>query len=290
MTRLRRSLLFVPGNNPGMLINAPVLGADSVIFDLEDAVSIDEKDSARCLVSHAISHLDYSSVEVIVRINPLDSVFGEKDVEAVCRYKPDALMIPKATVESVMKVDSFIREIEDSCGFQAGSIKLVPLIETAWGVEKVFDIASASRRVVAILLGGEDLTSDMGVKRTKEGGEILYARNKVATVCRALKIDAIDTPFTDVEDFPGLLEDTTKAKNLGFSGKAAINPRQIDTIHQVFAPSQQEIEYALSVLEARDKAEKEGRGVFSLRGKMVDAPVIKRAETVIEQAKMLRLL
>lgn len=290
MKKLRRTMLFMPGNNPGMLQNAAILGADSIILDLEDAVSLTEKDSARILVREAIKNIDYSNVEVVVRTNPLDTEFGAKDVDTIARVKPDTLMIPKADEEEIKTVDKMLDDIEKEEGFEAGSIKVIPLVETAYGLENVYNIIKASKRVVAILLGGEDLTSDLGIKRTKEGEEIFYARNRVATACRALRVDSIDTPFTDTNDYEGLMKDTAKARSLGLTGKAAINPRQIDTIHSVLAPTEQEIKHALRVLDAMEEAKREGKGVFSLDGKMVDAPIINRATTTVELAKILGII
>jgi citrate lyase subunit beta / citryl-CoA lyase len=290
MKKLRRTMLFMPGNNPGMLQNAGILGADSIILDLEDAVSLTEKDSARILVREAIKNVDYSGVEVTVRINPLTTEFAREDIDVIGRIKPDALMVPKATEEELIEVHSILDKIEEEEGFEKGSIKLIPLVESAYGVENVYNIIKASNRVTAILLGGEDLTSDLGIKRTKEGEEIFYARNKVAVACRAMKIDSIDTPFTDTNDFEGLEKDTRKAKSLGMTGKASINPRQIDTIHSVYAPTKEEIRHAERVLDAMEEAEREGKGVFSLDGKMVDAPIINRAKTTIELAKVLGLI
>lgn len=290
MKKLRRTMLFMPGNNPGMLQNAAILGADSIILDLEDAVSIPEKDSARILVREAIKNVDYSKVEVVVRVNPLDNEFGAVDVDTIARVKPETIMVPKADEEEIKLVHEMLNKIEKEEGFEEGSIKLIPLVETAFGLENVYNIIKASNRVTAILLGGEDLTADLGIKRTKEGEEIFYARNKVATACKALKVDAIDTPFTDTNDYEGLEKDTAKAKSLGMTGKASINPRQIDTIHAVFAPTEIEIKHALRILDAMEEAKKEGKGVFSVDGKMVDAPVINRAVTTVELAKRLALI
>jgi len=290
MKKLRRTMLFMPGNNPGMLQNAGILGADSIILDLEDAVSLTEKDSARILVREAIKNVDYSDVEVTVRINPLTTEFAREDIDVIARVKPDALMIPKATEEELVEVHSILDKIEEEEGFEKGAIKLMPLVESAYGVENVYNIIKASNRVTGILLGGEDLTSDLGIKRTKEGDEIFYARNKVAVACKAMKVDSIDTPFTDTNDYEGLEKDTRKAKSLGMTGKASINPRQIDTIHSVYAPTKEEIRHAQRVLDAMEEAEKEGKGVFSLDGKMVDAPIINRAKTTIDLAKTLGLI
>jgi citrate lyase subunit beta/citryl-CoA lyase len=290
MKRLRRTMLFMPGNNPGMLQNAGILGADSIILDLEDAVSLTEKDSARILVRDAIKNIDYSEVEVVVRVNPMDTEFGKPDVDVIARVKPDTLLVPKADEEQIKFVDGMLAKIEQEEGFQVGSIKIIALIETAIGLETIYSVIKASNRIVGVLLGGEDLTSDLGIKRTKEGEEIFYARNKVATACRALKVDSIDTPFTDTNDYEGLAKDTAKAKSLGFTGKSSINPRQIDIIHSVYAPTQLEIKYAIRILDAKEEAEKEGKGVFSLDGKMIDAPVINRATTTVELGKMLGLI
>ena len=283
-------MLFMPGNNPGMLQDAAILGADSIILDLEDAVSLTEKDSARILVREAIKTIDYSQVEVVVRVNPLDTEFGPHDVDVIARVKPDTLLIPKADEEEIRLVDKMLDKIEKEEGYIAGSIKLIALIETAIGLETVYNVIKASQRIVGVLLGGEDLTSDLGIKRTKEGDEIFYARNKVAIACRALKVDCIDTPFTDTNDYEGLAKDTAKAKNLGLTGKSAINPRQIEVIHSVFAPTAAELKHALRVLDAMKEAEKEGKGVCSLDGKMIDAPVINRATSIVDQCISLGII
>jgi len=289
MKRLRRTMLFMPGNNPGMLQSAGILGADSIILDLEDAVSLTEKDSARILVREAIKNLDYSNVELVVRVNPITTEFALVDIDVIARVKPDALMIPKATEEELKTIDEMLIKIEKEEGFDAGSIKLIPIVETAYGLQNVYNIIKSCNRIVAILLGGEDLTSDLGIKRTKEGEEIFYARNQVSIACKAMKVDSIDTPFTDTNDFEGLEKDTRKAKSLGFTGKAAISPKHIDTIHSVFAPTFDEIKHAKRVLMAMEEAEKEGKGVFSLDGKMVDAPIINRAKNTVELARLLSL-
>lgn len=288
--KLRRSMLFMPGNNPGMLQSAGILGADSIILDLEDAVSLTEKDSARILVREAIKHVDYDGVEVVVRINPLSTPYADEDIEIIGRVKPDALMVPKATEEELEEIHRRLDRIEVEEGFENQSIKLIPIVESAYGVENVYSIIKASSRVVAVLLGGEDLTSDMGIKRSKAGEEIFYARNRVAVACKAMRVDSIDTPFTDTNDYEGLKKDITLAKSLGMTGKSSINPRQIDTIHEVYAPTEGEILHAQRVLAAKEEAEREGKGVFSLDGKMVDAPVINRAKNIVALSEKLGLI
>lgn len=290
MERLRRTMLFIPGNNPGMLQNADILGADSVILCLEDAVSIPEKDAARILVRNAIRNINFYNSEIVVRVNPLSTEFGREDVLEIAGALPNALMVPKATEEDIIAVDEMLSQIEKKNGFEKGNIKLFPLIETAYGLENVYSIIKSSNRNVGVLLGAEDLTADLGIKRTKIGEEIFYARSKVAAACRALRVDAIDTPFTDLDDMESFIKDINKGKSIGMTGKAAINPRQIDIIHEVYAPTEDEIRYAERVIEATEEAKREGRGVFSLDGKMVDAPIIARAETILKKARLAGLL
>lgn len=288
--KLRRTMLFMPGNNPGMLQTADTFGADSVIFDLEDAVALTEKDAARILVTEAMRTMNYGETEVVIRINPLSSPFAMTDIDKMARLKPDAILLPKATPEDMEILKKELERIEKEEGFESGTIKVHALVETAYGVETVYETIKSSNRIQAVLLGGEDLAADLAVKRTKDSEELFYARTKVVNACKALKVDAIDTPFTDTNDYEGLAGDSRKAKMLGFSGKLAINPRQIDTIHEVYSPTKQEINNALRVMAAKEEAEKEGLGVFSLDGKMVDLPIINRAIQTLEIAEMIGLL
>ena len=287
---LRRTMLFMPGNNPGMLQTAPVFGSDAVIFDLEDAVALTEKDAARVLISEALKTNKYDTVEVVVRINPLSTPYAEKDIDVIARLKPDAILLPKACPEDIKVLDEKLNVIEKEMGFEAGCIKIHPLVETTYGVETVYETIKASPRVISVLLGGEDLAADLGVKRTKASDELFYARTKVVNACKACKVDAIDTPFTDTNDYEGLMADSLKAKMLGFTGKLAINPRQIDTIHEAYSPSQAEINHALRVMAAKEEAAREGLGVFSLDGKMVDLPIINRAIHTLDIARLIGLI
>ncbi len=283
MKGLRRSFQFVPANNPGMLMSADILGADSVIFDLEDAVALTEKDAARELLTQALSTFDYTGIEVVVRINPPDSGFARADIQALAGLPVDAILLPKATVETLRQVGPWL----DEAGF-TGS--LIALIESALGVEEAYELIRVDPRIDGVLLGGEDLTSDLGVARTKAGNEINYARTRVVSACRAAKITCIDTPWTDGEDLEGLARDTEYARSIGFSAKSSINPRHLPVIHDVFAPKQAQILHALRVMEAMELAEREGKGVFSLDGKMVDAPIIARARQTLDLAQALGLI
>lgn len=285
-----RSLLFLPGNDPNMLVNGDVLGADGIIFDLEDAVAPDQKDAARVLVRNVLGFLDYSRVAVIVRINPIDSgVCWQKDLDEIVPLKPDMIMPTKVGgPEDIKIVSDYIGVIEGKHGLTRGTVKLLPLIETARGIENAGGIAAADGRISAIFLGAEDLTADMRCKRTPEGGEISYARSRVVIAARAAGVEPIDTPFTDINDDEGIKTDALLAKSLGFSGKAAISPRHVEVINHVFSPSPEEIEYAGEVMAAIKRSEALGRGAVSLRGKMIDKPVAVRAARILEMAGRLK--
>lgn len=235
-------MLFLPGNTPNMLINGDTLGADTVIFDLEDAVSPDEKDAARILVRNALKYQNFSGCEVVVRINPTDTEFWKEDLDAVIPLKPDMIMPTKVSGgEMIREVSAYMGQVEERSGIEKGSVKILPLIETALGVEKAFEIASSDVRVAGLFLGGEDFTADMHCKRTKEGQEIFYARTRLVCAARAWGIEAYDTPFTDVEDMEGLRKDTEFAKSLGFAGKAVISPRHVDIVNEVFSPQRRRL-------------------------------------------------
>ena len=285
---MRRSMLFLPGNTPNMLINGSHLGSDALIFDLEDAVSPAEKDSARILVRNTLKYMDLGSCETIVRINSIDTDYWKRDLDAVIPYKPNLIMLPKTnSAEDARVADAYISEVEQRCGMEVGTVKLMPLIETALGVENAFGIATSCKRVAAIFLGAEDLTADLRCKRTKGGAEINYARTRLVMAARAANIDVYDTPFTDVNDDEGIRIDAEYAKALGFTGKASISPRHVEVINEVFSPTMQEIDYAYEVMEAIRIAKEQGRGVISLRNKMIDAPIVARAEQTIAMAREL---
>ena len=287
---MRRSMLFLPGSTPNKIINGDSMGADAVILDLEDAVSPDEKDAARILVRHAIKSLGFPGVEIIIRINSIDTDYWKADLDEVIPLKPALIMPPKTSCAAdVLAVDAYISELEDKLGFERNTVKLIPLIETALGVENAFQIASATKRVAALFLGGEDLTADLRCKRTKEGNEINYARPRLVCAARAAGVDVYDTPFTDVNDDEGIWTDAEYAKSLGFTGKSAISPRHVSVINSVFSPSQKDIDYAYEVMEAIRLAKEQGRGVISLRGKMIDAPIVARAQQTIAAAEELGL-
>lgn len=286
---MRRSMMFLPGNSPRMLMNGPVLPADSLIFDLEDAVSPDQKDAARIMVQHTLNNLDFSKKEIVVRINDLESEFWKKDLEVILEANPHVIMPPKvACAPDIHKLDTFITELQEKNGKDYSHIGILPLIELAIGVENAFEIASASPRVVGLFLGGEDLSANLRSPRTKASWEIFYARTRLINAARAAEIDVIDTPFTDTNDMEGLRKDAEFAKSLGFSGKAVISPRHLDIVNEVFSPTKDEIEWAHEVMEVIEIGKKEGRGAVSLHGKMIDKPIVMRAEQILAADKAMQ--
>jgi citrate lyase subunit beta / citryl-CoA lyase len=286
MEKLRRTMLYVPGNNAGMVKDAHIYRSDSVMFDLEDSVSLNEKDSARLLIFNALKILDYEGIETVVRINGLDTPFGEDDIKAMVRAQPDIIRIPKAdSAEDIHKVEALIEREEKLAGIEPGTIKLMAAIEGPLGVINAYAIASASKRLVGIALGAEDYVTNMKTKRSPEGVEILFARSQIVTAARAAGIYALDTVYSDVNNEEGFVEEVKLIKQLGFDGKSVISPRQISPVHRIYTPEQKEIDFAIRVIEAIKEAEEKGSGVISLDGKMVDKPIVDRAERVLAMAK-----
>ena len=284
-----RSLLFIPGNLPNMLQNAYLFDADAIIFDLEDSVHILEKDNARNLCSEfLLSTKKPLNVENLVRINSLDSPFFMNDLETLVSDKIDGIVVPKATIEILNKLNDILSKIENIKNMTT-HLKLIPIIESAFSVIEVDKIASLPR-VSGLLLGAEDLARDLGITRTKKGNEIFYAREKVIMACAAFNILAIDTPYTDVYDDDGLKEDVILASSLGMKAKSAIHPRHIEWINKAFSPSMDEIKLAFLIIDAKAKADLEGKGAFSVNGKMVDKPIIDKALDTIARAKAFHLI
>lgn len=280
-----RSLMFLPGNTPNMLINGDTLGADALILDLEDAVSPSEKDSARVLVRNYLKNLKARKQFFIVRINSTNTDYWQDDLSEIIPVKPDCVMPTKVNGDKMLnKISDFISSLEKKFDIPEGTTTLLPLIETAEGVENAFNIASVNNRIFGIALGAEDLSADLRCRRTKEGSEILYARTRLICAGRAAGVEIFDTPFTDVNDIEGLCKDINFARGLGFSGKLVISPRHIDYINELFSPTEQEINYAIEVLECIKEAEKLGKGAVSLHGKMIDAPIVARAKQIYEAA------
>ena len=287
MERLRRTMMFLPASNPGMIRDAIIYGADSIMFDLEDSVSLKEKDTARFLLYQALKAFDFSSTETVVRINSLD-LGGVDDIKAMVRSGIDIIRLPKTEeANDIIEVEKIIEEVEKECGREIGSTKMMAAIEGPKGVLNAYSIATASKRLVAIALGAEDYVTSMKTRRYPERNseEIFFARSMILHAARAAGIDAIDTVFSNVNDMDTLRKETEFIKQLGFDGKSVINPRQIKIVNEVFAPKENEIRNALDVIRAIHEAEAKGSGVIALNGKMIDKPIVDRAQRVLMLAK-----
>lgn len=283
MKKLRRSMLFLPGSSAAMLSTAYIYKPDSIMFDLEDAVSLKEKDSARLLVFHALQHPMYKNIETVVRINPLNTPFGLKDLEAAVRAGVDIIRLPKTdTPEDIYQLEREIVRIEESCGRPVGSTQLMAAIESAVGVINAVAIAKSSKRLMGIALAAFDYVMDMQTERG-DGTELFYARCAVLHAARGAGIDAFDVVYADINDEAGFLKEVDLIKRMGFNGKSLINPRQIDVLHNAYAPTQEEVDYAERVIAAAEEGERNGLGVISLNGKMIDAPIINHARVVIDR-------
>ena len=285
MEKMRRSMMFVPGNNPGMLQNAGIYGADTIIMDVEDSVSVGEKDSARYLVAEAIKTISYPC-EVAVRINHISTPYGRKDLEVILPSHPDLIRLPMAqSADEIKEIDGIITAAEEKYGFEPGSIKMMAAIETPKGLFNAQAIAEASPRMVAIAIGAEDFIANLKTTRSKDGSELVVARGHLVLAARAAGVQVIDTVFSDVNDEEGFIAEVKRIKQLGFDGKSVINPRQIGIVHDIFMPTEKEIEFSKRVLAAFQEALAKNSGVISLDGKMIDKPIVDRAERVLAYAE-----
>ncbi len=279
--RLRRSRLYASGSNPRLLVGIDLHGADCVLLDLEDSVPPGEKAAARTLVKHLLAALDFPE-EVWVRINPLDT-YGREDLAEVMPGRPHGVCLPKAEcAEEVREAADAMARIENEFGIPDGTTWIMPIIETARGVLRTEEIAAASNRVAAVAFGAEDFTRDVGAKRTPES--LMFARSMIVAGAKAAGVQASDTVYANLEDEEGLITETRLARDLGFDGKGALNPRQIAPIHAVFSPSEQEVEQARRIVAAAEEAQAQGLGAIAIGGKMIDKPVLDRARRTLKLA------
>lgn len=284
MQRLRRTMMFVPGNNPGMMADAHIYGPDSIMLDLEDSVTMAEKDAARQLVYQALKTVDYGNTEMVVRINPLNTPYGKKDIEAVVKAGVDVIRMPKTeTAEEVVEVEREIERVERELGC-VGRTKIMAAIESTLGIVNAYAIATASPRMMGIALGAEDYCANLKAQRTPGGDELRLARETIVVAARAAGIDALDTVYSNLNDMETFRQEVEYIKTLGFDGKSIINPRQIEVINEVFAPKEKEITKARAIIAAIKEAEAKGSGVIALNGKMIDRPVVIRAQRTINLA------
>lgn len=287
MIKLRRTMLFVPGNNTSMVVNAGIYPVDSLMFDLEDSVAIDQKDSARFVLHEALRTINYQGKELIVRINSLSSGIGVKDLEYLIPLNKVAIRLPKTDcAQDVLDCEEIIERLEKENNIEIGSTRMMAAIESAKGVLHAEEIANSSKRLIGIALGAEDLVTDLHTKRSPSGLELNFARSMILMAARSAKIAAIDTVYSDLNNMEGFKAEVEMIKQLGFDGKSIINPRQIKVIHDVFSPTEKEIFSALEIIDKMEEAKDKKTGVIAINGKMVDKPIIERAQRVIEIAKV----
>ncbi len=284
--KLCRTMLFCPATNPKMYLDAPFLGADCILFDLEDAIRYADKDAARDLLCEGIKSLDFGDKIVCVRVNALSTPFGEDDVRAIVPAGVRYIRLTTCeTKEDIEQLDRILTELEETHGIEKGSVKIQCSIESPLGVHNMEEIVRASSRVVSMSFGAEDYTRLLNVDRTADATELFYARTKMVNVAKVVGIEAIDTSWTDFNNLEGFEKEAKLGKQLGFSGKTCIHPSQIEVVHGVFTPTQKEIEYSLVVLQAMKDANIEHGGVIQLNGKMIDIPVIEKAKRIVALAK-----
>ena len=287
--RLRRALLFMPGDNMHKIEKGAGLGIDGMIMDLEDGVALSKKAVARTTTLYALQTLQFGTTERLIRINPVGSPFWRDDLAGTIEGHPDCYIIPKVeSAEQVKRVAIWLREAEHQRGWE--KTPLIAIIETALGIVHLTEIAMANRRLVALAFGAEDFAGSIGATRTPAGKEVLYARSAVVTHAAAFGLSAIDTPFVNLNDDDGLIRDTTSGMQMGYTGKLAIHPKQITPITQTFNPTESAIAYARRVLEANTAQQEGGTGVFELDGQMIDMPMVHAAETVMARAKAANLI
>ena len=285
-----RSLLFVPGNAPRMLERALGLAPDAFIPDMEDSVPWDEKANAREVVASYIPQLAKTGKPVIPRVNSLDSGLLEADLAAVVGPRVFGVSVGKVDdAEILNQVSALIGEAERRAGMADGAVRLVPWIESASAIVNAYDICRASARTVAVALGAEDFTNDMEIERRDDDAELVYPRSVIAVAARAAGVLALDTPYFAFRDADGLRENSRASRGVGFRGRFAIHPAQIDTVNEVYSPSAEQIDRARREIEAFEEAASVGRGSTSLDGKVVDVPVVKRAQALIERAREMGL-
>jgi citrate lyase beta subunit len=282
---IRRALLFMPGDSRGKIEKGITLDVDSIIMDLEDGVALNQKAAARTTAAAALRELNFGDTEKLVRLNPVGSSLYRDDLEATVSARPDGYVLPKVeSAAEVQAVSAALAEVESTQGWEASSIVLIAIVETARGIVNLREIAESDSRLVALAFGAEDLAGDMGAVRTPEGWEGFYARSAVVLHAKANHLQAIDTPFVRLDDEEGLLKETRAALHMGYTGKLAVHPKQIEPIHAVFTPTKKEVEAAQRLIEAHHAHQASGAGVFQLEGKMVDLPMIQAAEAVLARA------
>ena len=277
-----RSMLFVPGDKEKMLLKSLALGADSVIWDLEDAVALTEKQTARATICKTLQNIQSAHVPIYIRVNSLGTNMLDVDLDSVVQQGVYGILFPKAESSSQVKeLDSIMSRVEKQRGLPEGSVKVQCLLETCLGIIHAYAIASASPRVEAVCFGAEDFTLDLGTPRTRDGIESAYSRAAIAVAAGAAKVLAIDSVYSDLNDEEGLVNECRMVRQLGYRGKFAIHPKQLDVINREFSPSESELAFAQRIMEAFNRPENVNAGVITVDGKMIDAPILERARRLV---------
>jgi len=282
----RRALLYMPGDDRRKIEKATTLGVDSICMDMEDGVAANKKAEARAVIAQAMKELDFGNSERCIRINSIGSGIEKRDLVAALATNPDGVVVPKIeTAEQVKWVSEHIESYELSSNLNIGAIRLLVGVETAKGILNLKEIAESDKRLEAIIFGAEDYAASVGATRTKEATEVLYARSAVVTACAANDLQAIDMVYIDFRDLEGLRVEAQQGAGLGFSGKQVIHPNQVSVAQEAFTPSDSAIEYARRIVESFESSQKEGKGAYALDGKMIDMPLLKNAQKVLERAR-----
>lgn len=284
--RARRALLYMPGDDLRKVQKGATLGVDCVCMDIEDGVALNRKDAARQTIAQALRELDFGRSERLVRINPVGSGMEEEDLDAVLPARPDGIVVPKVySGNQVRWVSGRIAAAEKKFGWPEGSIALLVLIESARAVVNLAEIAGADPRLQGLIFGAEDLAGDMGITRSREGMEVFFARSAVVLHAAAFGLQAIDIVFMDLHDEEGLRAESLQGAQMGYTGKQIIHPNQVGPVQEAYTPSDEAVAQALRVVTAARQHQEAGKGAFALDGKMIDAPVVKAAEWVLERAR-----
>ncbi|MCI0550560.1 MAG: CoA ester lyase [Anaerolineae bacterium] len=282
----RRALLYMPGDDRRKIEKATTLGVDSICMDMEDGVAANKKAVARAVIAQAMKELDFGNSERCIRINSIGSGLEKRDLVAALATNPDSIVVPKIeTADQVKWVSEHIESYELSSNLSIGAIRLLIGVETAKGILNLKEIAEADKRLEAIIFGAEDYAASVGATRTKEATEVLYARSALVTACAANDLQAIDMVYIDFRDLEGLRVEAEQGAGLGFSGKQVIHPNQVVPVQEAFTPSDEAIEYAKRVVESFEASQKEGKGAYALDGKMIDMPLLKNAQKVLDRAR-----
>jgi len=284
--RVRRAILYMPGHDREKIIKSLTLGVDSICMDMEDAVLLERKQEAREVVIEALNSLDFGRTEKLIRINPINSGFEVDDLASVIPAHPDGVIIPKVEQRDHIRwVSDRINKIERQQQWHIGEIPILAIIETARGITNLHSIAEADPRVSALIIGAEDLAADIGATRTQEGSEVFYARSALITHAASAGLQAIDMVFVDINDMAGLTHEAEHGAKIGFAGKQIIHPKQVYPVQEAFSPDSDTIEYAVRIIESYEIHQQSGKGVFTINGKMIDAPTLKFAKRILARAQ-----